>query len=159
MEREEIARIELEELAHRRAVHEILRTLGAAPDRVLEARRFAIGAVLGFLCRFAGWFFPMFGAGLLERKNIGEYETAARLALLAGARAFCAPLLHMAEVEHDHERYFRQKAASHPLWKRMPHWQAPPPRSAIASSFEAFERSVRGAEHAPALPALTPRAS
>ncbi len=37
-----------------------------------------IGTVIGILCRVGGWFVPMYGAGMLERPNIAEYEVAAR---------------------------------------------------------------------------------
>jgi len=87
----------------------------------------------------------MYGAGRLESQNIREYEHAARLAVVAGCDEHVEELLVLAEVEWDHERFFREKAASHFLWRTMPHWPQPPPRSAIRESFAAFlagERSI-----------------
>lgn len=97
-----------------------------------------IGTAIGLFCRVGGWFFPMWGAGRLERNNIREYEKAARTAVLAGHGLFADDLLAMAEVEWDHERYFRLKAASHPLSRLLAVWAAPPPREEIRGSFERF---------------------
>ncbi len=37
----------------------------------------------------------------------------------------------MAEVEWEHERYFREKAASQWLWRVFPKWDPPPPKASI----------------------------
>jgi hypothetical protein len=55
-------------------------------------------------------------------------------------------LLELAEVEWDHERYFREQASSHWLWKVMPHWQQPKPRAAIRSEFERYAAGPRQVE-------------
>jgi hypothetical protein len=78
----------------------------------------------------------MYGAGRLERRNIVEYETAARLAVRAGRPEFVDCLLTMAEVERDHEQYFRSRVLAHRLGIRLPMWPPPPPRSEIRASFE-----------------------
>ena len=80
----------------------------------------------------------MYGAGLLESQNIREYELAARWAHVAGCSDLVEDLLLMADVEWDHEQWFRAKAASHRLWHLVPHWPEPPPRAAIRESFAAF---------------------
>src|SRR5688572_24506103 len=79
-ERERIALIEQEEWHHRRLVGEILTALGSGPDFARERRAALIGRTLAFLCHLSGWYFPMYGAGKLESRNIREYESAARLA-------------------------------------------------------------------------------
>ena len=81
---------------------------------------------------------PMYGAGRLEWQNIVEYERAARLALLAGKEAWVDELLRYAEVEWDHELYFRQKAESHWASRLIPLWPKPAPRERIRESFEEF---------------------
>ena len=43
-------------------------------------------------------------------------------------------------AEVPHERYFREKAMQHPLWRLMPHWPLPPPRAEIRRTFERFTR-------------------
>lgn len=134
-ERERIRVIEGEEWHHRLVVGGMLAELGARPDRARELRAMVIGRILGLACRASGWFAPMYAAGKLESRNVREYETAARLARDAGCDQLVDCLLTMAEVEWEHERYFRQKAESHVLsrWVRL--WPAPPPRPAIRASF------------------------
>lgn len=130
-ERERIRQIEDEEWHHRKLVGEMLQALNAAPSDRLEARATLIGKTLGFLCRVSPWFPPMYGAGRLESHNIGEYEDAARHARACGRSEFVECLLTMAEVEWDHEAYFRQKTASSVWSKLVPLWPEPPPKASI----------------------------
>jgi rubrerythrin len=132
----EIAAIATQEMEHRRSVARMLEDLGAKPGRLREALFRVIGAVLGSLCRVSGWLLPMYGAGLLESGNIREYEEAAGLALAGGRPDLVPDLLRMAQVEWDHESYFRAKVLSRPLrvlslWSLEPLWPAPPPRETI----------------------------
>ncbi len=135
VEREEIRAIEVQEHDHRTRVGRILAALGAGPDARRERRFTRIGKTIGLLCRLGGWYVPMYGAGRLERGNIVEYEVAARLAQAAGRPEFVEDLLDMAEVEWDHEAYFRAKVLSHPLRHVLRVWSAPPPRAEIRASF------------------------
>ena len=64
------------------------------------------------------------GAGRLEKRNIQEYETAARYARDAGRPEFVDGLLMMAEVEWEHENYFRLRVLSHRLGKRLNIWES-----------------------------------
>ena len=73
----------------------------------------------------------MYGAGFLESRNIVEYEVAARLAAESGLGEFVECLLEMAEVEWEHELYFRHRVLSHPLSGFIPLWEAPPPKADI----------------------------
>jgi hypothetical protein len=130
-ERAHLQAIEAEELQHRAWVGEMLRELGEEPDPRRELRMAAIGKTIGFLCRLTGWLIPMYGAGRLESRNIKEYEDAARHAAACGRLALVPRLLHMAEVEWDHEAYFRGKVMSHFLGRRLPLWTPPPPRENI----------------------------
>jgi len=134
-ERERIATIEQEEWHHRRLVGEILEKLGSGPDFGRERRAGLIGRTLGMLCHVSGWFLPMYGAGKLESRNIREYETAARFALESGQFEFIDCLLTMAEVEWEHEHYFRLKVLNHWLRRVMPIWPQPPPKATIRTSF------------------------
>jgi demethoxyubiquinone hydroxylase (CLK1/Coq7/Cat5 family) len=134
-EREAIRKIEGDEWHHRTLVGEMLKDLGAAPLRVREVRAWCIGRTLGLLCHVTGWLLPMYGAGKLERRNIVEYETAARHASASGREDLVDCLLTMAEVEWDHEAYFRARVVSHRLAPRIPIWPAPPPRAAIRTSY------------------------
>ena len=139
-ERERIAAIEEEEWHHRRLVGEILKELGAAPNTKRETRAAVIGRTLGALCHLSGWFFPMYGAGKLESRNIREYESAARYAIRCGQSQYVDCLLTMAEVEWEHEHYFRLKVLSHRLGRLLPIWPEPPPKPVIRTSFaEEFE--------------------
>ena len=135
-ERSRVKTIEDEEWHHRRLVGEILSALGAAPDQRREFRASIVGRILGFLCHVSGWFVPMYGAGKLESRNIVEYETAARCARESGHTEFVDCLLTMAEVEWDHEVFFRSCVLRHWLGKRLTIWPKPPLKSHIRISFE-----------------------
>lgn len=130
-ERERISVIEQEEWHHRRLVGQMLTELGSGPDPARERRAAIIGRTLGFLCHFSGWLLPMYGAGKLESRNIREYETAARYASDSGHLEHVDCLLTMAEVEWEHEHYFRLKVKQHWLGYYLPIWPEPPPKASI----------------------------
>ena len=134
-ERIRIRKIEDEEWHHRKLVGEMLESLGSSPSRRRETRALVIGRVLGVLCHVMGWLAPMYGAGRLESRNIGEYEAAARYARDCGREDFIDCLLTMAEVEWEHEKYFRSRVLIHPLGRRLSLWPAPPPKEMIRKSF------------------------
>lgn len=127
-QRERVCRIEAEEWHHRELIGDMLRALGSAPDAGREMRTLIIGRVLGALCHVCGWFLPMYGAGRLERNNIQEYVDAAAHASAAGHPELVDCLLTMAEVEWDHEAWFRKKASQHWLGRIVPIWNPRPPR-------------------------------
>jgi len=133
-ERERIRQIEDEEWHHRRLVGEQLAALGARPKPWRELRAAILGRVLGFLCHVSPWFFPMYGAGRLESHNIGEYEDAARYARGCGRNDLVDCLLTMAEVEWDHEAYFRGKVEGHSWAKVIRIWPPPAPRAMIRAA-------------------------
>lgn len=134
-ERERIRTIEDEELEHRRLVGEMMAELGVAPSAQREARATIVGRTLGALCYVSGWLAPMYGAGKLECRNVREYETAARLARDCGHEEWVDSLLTMAEVEWDHEHYFRSQVLSHWFGKHLPLWPQPPARVTIRERF------------------------
>ena len=135
-EREAIRKIEEDELHHRRLIGEMLAGLGSGPNKRRELRATIIGRTLEFLCHVTGWLAPMYGAGRLESRNIREYETAARYARDCGSLDLIDCLLEMAEVEWDHERYFRSQVLRHPLGRRLPIWPEPPPKESIRLTYE-----------------------
>src|SRR6266478_903647 len=135
-ERESIRKIEDDEWRHRKLVGEMLAGLGAGPSKRREIRAAIIGRALGLLCHVTGWLAPMYGAGKLESRNVQEYETAARYARDCGCVNLIDCLLEMAEVEWDHEKYFRSCVLSHRLGRRLPLWPQPPPRETIRLSYE-----------------------
>jgi hypothetical protein len=140
-ERAELEKIIRDEVGHRHCLLDQLAELGSSPVPSRERKMERVGRAISTFCQVGGWFFPMYGAGRLEAQNIREYEAAARLALVAGLDHFIDPLLDMAEVEWDHEHYFRTKASSHPLWRLVPKWPAPPGRDRIRASLEEYERA------------------
>src|SRR5689334_21459023 len=83
-ERRRIREIEDDEWHHRANVGAMLASLEAAPSRRREVQATLIGRTLGALCHVSGWLAPMYGAGRLESRNVGEYETAARYAVGCG---------------------------------------------------------------------------
>jgi rubrerythrin len=135
-ERESIRKIEDDEWRHRKLVGEMLAGLGAGPSKRREIRAAIIGRTLGLLCHVTGWLAPMYGAGKLESRNVREYETAARYARDCGCVDLIDCLLEMAEVEWDHEFYFRACVLSHALGRRLPLWPQPPPKETIRISLE-----------------------
>src|ERR1041385_1978707 len=135
-ERARIKTIEDEEWHHRKLVGEMLTSLGAGPNKWREIRATIIGRVLGFMCHVSGWFAPMYGAGRLESRNIVEYETAARHALGCGREELIDCLLTMAEVEWEHEHYFRACVLSHRWSRRFSIWPEPPPKEMIRKQYE-----------------------
>lgn len=149
-ERHEIRRIRDEEEAHRQCVGGLLRELGSGPRASRERLMSLVGLTIGLLCRLGGWFIPMYGAGKLERGNIVEYVTAARLAQEAGHTSMIEPLLRMAEVEWDHEAYFRAKTLSHWAARFVPIWSPAPPRASLRNLVEsAALTSKSNASHHP----------
>jgi rubrerythrin len=139
-EKARIKKIEDEEWHHRRLVGEMLAELNARPDRLKEVRAAILGRVLGVLCHLSGWFAPMYGAGRLESRNIREYETAARYARDSGHNTFIDCLLTMAEVEWEHEFYFRSRVADHRWTAKLHLWPQPPPKENIRLSFASESR-------------------
>ena len=142
-ERHALTRIIRDEVHHRHLVLAMLEGLGAGPVARRERKLGWVGFFISVFCHLGGWFWPMFGAGMLEASNVEEYEHAARLALTAGLPELVPTLLELAEVEWDHERVFRAWASSHWLWKIVPQWKAPPPRETIQARFEAYASGPR----------------
>jgi rubrerythrin len=145
-DRERIQAIEREELRHRAQIAGMLEELGQRPERLREVRAWLIGHSLGLLCRVAGWLIPMYAAGKLESRNIQEYEAAARYAWSCGRHEWVDCILNMAEVEWEHEDYFRANVLAHPLGRRLPIWPSPPPREHIRVSFDDYARAQQTAD-------------
>jgi rubrerythrin len=137
-ERQQITQIRDEELDHRERLGRMLHTLAARPSTALELRNRALGAAIGRFCHVGGWFFPMYGAGWLESRNIADYERTAHLALVCDYHQLVDDLLDMAEMEWEHERYFRLKAEAHPFATVFPLWKAPAPKATIRARFAAL---------------------
>jgi hypothetical protein len=114
----------------------MLASLKAGPNERRELRATVIGRVLGLGCHLMGWFAPMYGAGKLESRNIVEYETAARHARDCGREDLIDCLLTMAEVEWEHEHYFRSRVLGHRLLKLFALWPQPPAKENIRASFQ-----------------------
>jgi rubrerythrin len=145
-ERAAIENIENDEWRHRELVGDLLVKLAAQPKLRREARARIIGRTLEFLCHITGWLAPMYGAGRLESGNIREYETAARLARDCGRSDMVDCLLEMAEVEWEHEFYFRSRVQEHFLGRRLRLWPQPPAKEVIRRSF-AQEIESMSAQH------------
>ena len=144
-ERASIRSIEEDEWRHRKLVGEMLNSLSSAPNRWREFRARIIGRVLGLLCHISGWLAPMYGAGKLESRNIREYETAARHARDCERADLIDCLLEMAEVEWEHELYFRSRVKEHSLGQRLPLWPRPAPKATIRTSLEREDFAAVGA--------------
>ncbi len=136
-ERARICQIEQEEWHHRSLILGILEELGSKPERLRELKMFLIGRTLGLLCYLSGWFIPMYGAGRLEKQNVREYENAAEYASKCGKTQFLDCLLSMAELEWDHEVYFREKVLGKFLLHLFPLWTPPGPKALIREKYQA----------------------
>jgi len=136
LEKARIQKIENEEWHHRHLVGELLCKLNDRPSTLREVRARIVGRLLGLLCHFSGWLAPMYGAGKLESRNVREYETAARYARDSGHTMFIDCLLTMAEVEWEHELYFRSRVVSHRWGQKLRLWPQPPPKENIRLSFK-----------------------
>ena len=139
-ERARVHLIRAEELDHRRRVGGLLDHLNARPDPLLEVRNACLGGSIAAFCQIGGWFLPMYGAGWIERRNIQEYEHAARLAAACGESGMAEDLLSMAETEWEHERFFRLKAATHWAARVLRLWSPPGPKAAIRGRFAECRR-------------------
>lgn len=134
-DRSRIRQIESEEWHHRDNVREMLSTLGVKPLRIREARAYLVGRLLGFLCGLTGAFAPLYAAGRLESRNIVEYENAAQFAIESGHSEFLECLLKMAEVEWEHEHYFRNRVLQHKLPRFLKLWPEPKRKSKLRQQF------------------------
>jgi demethoxyubiquinone hydroxylase (CLK1/Coq7/Cat5 family) len=142
-QRSRIQTIEREEWHHRALVRGLLEDLGAKPSPLREAIFWLIGRTLGALCHVTGWFLPMYGAGKLERGNIVEYEDAARYASACGHEEMIDCLLTMAEVEWEHELFFREQIADHRLLRVFHLWDTPPAKESIRARFASTSSPIR----------------
>jgi hypothetical protein len=130
-EREAIRRIEADEWEHRRCLGKMLADLGAKPAPLLEMMLVIIGCFIAVSCFLGGRFIPMYGAGRIERNNVHEYIDAAVFAREAGLDSLIDELLRMAELEWDHERYFRTRIADHRGLRWLRPWPELPPRESL----------------------------
>src|SRR5262249_49062826 len=120
-----------DEWRHRREVGAMLRALSGGPCFWREMRAWLVGRVLGILCGVSGWVLPMYAAGRLGSRNVVGCETAARLSI-GGTRPDLAEcLIVMAEVEWDHQAYFRSKVEGHPALRTFPLWPSIGSREAV----------------------------
>jgi rubrerythrin len=149
-----IQEIENDEWRHRKLVGEMLVSLESGPSQRRETRANMIGRTLGFLCHVTGWLAPMYGAGRLESRNIREYETAARYARDCGRNDLIDCLLEMADVEWNHEHYFRSRVLGHFAGPRLPLWTQPPAKEMIRVSFERESRALKDQNEAPSVIAV-----
>ena len=137
-DRDRIREIEAEEWHHRQLVLDLLRQLDEGPNRVREIVFWCIGKAIGLLCHVGGWFIPMYGAGKLERGNIIEYQEAAIYAAECGQIGMIDCILTMAEVEWEHERFFRERLIGHRLPTILRLWDPPPPKATIREPYSRY---------------------
>ncbi|MBI3819555.1 MAG: ferritin-like domain-containing protein [Planctomycetes bacterium] len=106
IERDAIVHIERDEWEHRAKLGAMLDELGAGTLPLHEIGMLAIGSALERLCFVSGRRLPMFCAWLLERVNVEQYATAARLARAAGCPHMAPLLMKMEQAEADHVAVF-----------------------------------------------------
>ncbi|MDQ1710414.1 MAG: hypothetical protein QOG49_1799 [Frankiaceae bacterium] len=129
--RARIRAIESDEWDHRARVGRMLSELSGGPAGLRELRMAVVGRTVGALCFVSGRFIPMYGAGLIERRNVHEYVDAAALAVLSGHPELVDDLLEMAEVEWDHESYFRSQVVGRWQLRLLRLWPELGPRESL----------------------------
>lgn len=134
--RERIRAIEADEWDHRSRVKRMLADLGAGPATARELRMVVIGRTVAALCFVSGRFIPMYGAGMIERRNVHEYVDAAALADACGHAELIDDLLDMAQVEWDHEQYFRSQVEGRWQLRFLKLWPELGPRGALRAGRE-----------------------
>jgi demethoxyubiquinone hydroxylase (CLK1/Coq7/Cat5 family) len=112
---DQVRKIEDEEWKHRAIVGEMLKNLGAHPQRPREIMMFCIGKTVSCACFIIGWFMPMYFAGRLETANVKEYETAAEHARALGMLEVAEKLMELSDTEYEHERFFWEAVTGHPF--------------------------------------------
>ncbi len=138
-QRLQVERIAREEWAHRHRLAHLIAQLGGRPVRLREGLMMAIGHIGAALCLASGWYAPMYGAGLIEARNVDEYVTAADLAISAGLEdAARRSLRHGPLRAREHEDYFYRLVAGHRLSRLLPLWRRP----ALATTRERLGRGM-----------------
>lgn len=105
----EIQLIQEEELQHAYNVKRMLGHLGAKPSTLRDNTFVLLGRVLSFLCRWTGWFIPMYGALAIEQLGVVNYREILRIALKEGHPELALTLLRLASTEEEHRIYFENK--------------------------------------------------
>jgi len=65
---------------------------------------------------------------------VSEYVVAARLAMGCGRADIVDRLFELAEVEWEHEAYFRSRVEGHPALRWLPLWPSLPPKGSGRAS-------------------------
>lgn len=96
-----------EEMIHIKTTSLMLQDLGAEPSpwRILFFT--IVGKTLGKLCHYTGYKLPMWGAGVIEKMGRNGYRKIALEANRLGQPRMRQVLIEMAEVEEEHEQYFK----------------------------------------------------
>ena len=115
IEKEELKKIEDEEWEHREFILNLMNEYDISVSRWLEIKYFLIGKTISLSCHVIGWFMPMYFAGRLESGNVNEYIYLKNWFNEIGVYKHDECLLHMAEVEKEHEIYFLNKISNHHL--------------------------------------------
>lgn len=106
-QREMIRFIQKEELEHIRALDLMLYILRAAPNQRRDTVFTVIGKTLGYLCKWTGYFMPMWGAMFMEKIGVSSYKEMSIEASKLQWHDFAVQLGEMHQTELDHEEYFK----------------------------------------------------
>lgn len=106
LQRKKIQKIQEEELEHRKIVYNMLKRLGSKPSFTRDTTFVVCGHVLGFLCKYTGWFLPMKVALLIEEIGVVSYWDMLDCSLMEGHPELTMTFLAMARTEEEHKKYF-----------------------------------------------------
>lgn len=101
--------IQKEELEHIRTLDLMLYLLRATPNQRKDTVFTVIGKTLGYLCKWTGYFMPMWGAKVIERIGVNNYKKMSATASKLQLHDFAQTLGEMYQIELEHEEYFRSQ--------------------------------------------------
>lgn len=106
LERDMVKYIQKEELDHIHQTETMLYLMGAEPSTTRDLIFTVIGKTFSKLCKITGRFLPMYGALLIEKIGVSNYNEMARLACKLSLFPFVTMLQDMEQTEKEHEEYF-----------------------------------------------------
>lgn len=105
--REEIQRIQAEELQHMEKLEEILAHFNTKRSDIKDTFVSFIGLIMGVLCFITGKFLPNLAASMMKKMGGSVYAKLAKDADDLGYKELKRIFNDMEKVEEEHEQYFK----------------------------------------------------
>ena len=107
-----IQKIQKDELEHAEVVSKMLHHLGSRPSFLRDTIFVVLGRALSFLCKYTGWFMPMYVAKLIEKIGVNNYYEMLEISLTKGHPELAFTLMQLASREEEHRIYFEKAIKS-----------------------------------------------